>query len=47
MPLPPEEVPDYGNLRDDVCGVLQSMNQNNIEVMMKKNERRYAAINSP
>ncbi|KHL96298.1 hypothetical protein QW71_07510 [Paenibacillus sp. IHB B 3415] len=35
VPLPLEEVPDYGNLRDDVCGVLRSMNQNNIEVMMK------------
>ncbi|KWX69876.1 TetR/AcrR family transcriptional regulator [Paenibacillus jilunlii] len=35
VPLPREEVPDYGNLRDDVCGVLRSMNQNNIEVMMK------------
>jgi AcrR family transcriptional regulator len=34
VPLPLEEVPDYGNLRDDVCGVLRSMNQNNIEVMM-------------
>lgn len=35
VPLPLEEVPDYGNLRDDVCGVLRSMNQNNIEVMIK------------
>lgn len=35
VPLPLEEVPNYGNLRDDVCGVLRSMNQNNSEVMMK------------
>lgn len=35
VPLPLEEVPDCGNLRDDVCSVLRSMNQNNIEVMMK------------
>lgn len=35
VPLPLEEVPDNGNLRDDVFGVLRSMNQNNIEVMMK------------
>ncbi|WP_025684093.1 TetR/AcrR family transcriptional regulator [Paenibacillus maysiensis] len=35
VPLPLEEVPDYGNLRDDVCGVLRLMNQNIIEVMMK------------
>lgn len=35
VPLPLEEVPDYGNLRDDVYGVLRSMNQNNSGVMME------------
>lgn len=34
VPLPLEEVPDNGNLRDDVCGVLRAMNQNNIQVML-------------
>jgi AcrR family transcriptional regulator len=35
VPLPLEEVPDYGKLRDDVYGVLRSMNQNNSGVMME------------
>lgn len=34
VPLPLEEVPDNGNLRDDVCGVLRAMNHNNIQVML-------------
>lgn len=33
VPLPLEELPDHGNLRDDVCGVLRLMNQNYTEVM--------------
>ncbi|QYK62539.1 TetR/AcrR family transcriptional regulator [Paenibacillus sp. S25] len=35
VPLPLEEVPNYGNLRDDVCGVLRAMNQNATKVMLK------------
>ncbi|SET88998.1 TetR/AcrR family transcriptional regulator [Paenibacillus sp. NFR01] len=34
VPLPLEEVPNCGNLRDDVCGVLRVMNKNTTEVMM-------------
>ncbi|ETT46600.1 MULTISPECIES: TetR/AcrR family transcriptional regulator [unclassified Paenibacillus] len=34
VPLPLEEVPDHGNLRDDVCGVLRAMNQNNIQAIL-------------
>ncbi|WMT39111.1 TetR/AcrR family transcriptional regulator [Paenibacillus sp. D2_2] len=35
VPLPLEEIPDCGNLRDDVCDVLRSINQNNTGVTMK------------
>ncbi|MEK3903149.1 TetR/AcrR family transcriptional regulator [Paenibacillus sp. FSL R7-0179] len=35
VPLPLEEVPDTGNLRDDVIGVLRAMNHNNTQAMMK------------
>ncbi|MCM3747196.1 TetR/AcrR family transcriptional regulator [Paenibacillus pasadenensis] len=35
VPLPLEEVPDFGNVRDDVCGILRSMNLNNTQLLSK------------
>lgn len=35
IPLPLEEIPNYGNLRDDVRGVIRSMNRNSGKLLSK------------
>ncbi|MDR6550277.1 TetR/AcrR family transcriptional regulator [Paenibacillus qinlingensis] len=35
IPLPLDEIPNHGNLRDDVCDALRSMNRNASELLSK------------